>query len=131
MEKWVGAAGVCVKDDCVLMVLQGKIDEPKRWSVPSGGLEGGETFEKCCIREVEEETGYNVEVLRFLLKKESDYGEVHYFEVNVTGGKPKIQDPDELIYDIDWKSLEEIQDLSLSFEEDRRFLMDFIAGIKK
>nr|QRZ16296.1 NUDIX hydrolase [Virgibacillus sp. AGTR] len=51
MKKWLGAAGVCVYDRKVLMVLQGTPEEPKRWSVPSGGLEAGETFEECCVRE--------------------------------------------------------------------------------
>lgn len=59
MNKWVGAAGVCVNSDGqLLMVLQGKPEEEKRWSVPSGGIEQGEALEDCCIREVYEETGY-------------------------------------------------------------------------
>lgn len=102
MEKWLGAAGVCVKKKKVLMVLQGTKAEPKRWSVPSGGLEKGETYEQCCIREIKEETGYDVEIIKPLLEKESPYGKVHYFEVKVTGGNPKIQDPDNLIYQVDW-----------------------------
>lgn len=32
-----------------LMVLQGKVNEEKRWSVPSGGQE---ELEECCVREV-------------------------------------------------------------------------------
>ena len=28
------------------------------WLVPGGGMEEGETSEMCCVREVEEETGY-------------------------------------------------------------------------
>ncbi|SES73976.1 aminoglycoside 6'-N-acetyltransferase [Salinibacillus kushneri] len=126
MGKWYGAAGVCVKNERVLMVLQGTIDEPKRWSVPSGGIETGETFETCCVREVKEETGYGAEIVRPLFKKESQYGEVHYFNVRIVGGKPTIQDPDEIIYDVDWKSTEDIQYLSLSYEEDRIFIKDFI-----
>lgn len=53
MERWIGSAAVCVNEkNEVLMVLQGKEGEEKRWSVPSGGLEKGETLEECCIREV-------------------------------------------------------------------------------
>ncbi|WP_343033691.1 NUDIX hydrolase [Virgibacillus ihumii] len=104
MGKWYGAGGVCVKDGKVLMVLQGTTEEPKRWSVPSGGLETEETFEECCIREIKEETGYDVEIIQPLFKKDGQFSEAHYFEVKITGGKPTIQDPDEVIYDIDWKS---------------------------
>ncbi|WP_232620969.1 NUDIX hydrolase, partial [Virgibacillus salexigens] len=78
----------------VLMVLQGTTDEPKRCSVPSGSLEEGETFEECCVREMREETGYDVELLRPIFKKESQYGEAKYFEGKIIGGKAKIQDSD-------------------------------------
>ncbi|MBM7585659.1 aminoglycoside 6'-N-acetyltransferase [Bacillus pakistanensis] len=127
MEKWLGAAGVCVKDKKVLMVLQGTKEEPKCWSVPSGGMEKGETYEECCIREIKEETGYDVEIIKPLFQKESPYGEVHYFEAKVTGGSPIIQDPDNLIYDIDWKSESEIEELTLTYEEDRDFLIKIIG----
>lgn len=126
MEKWIGTAGVCVSNNRILMVLQGTMDEPKRWSVPSGGLEVGETLEECCVREVKEETGYDAEIERFLYKKEGEDREVHYFQLQIIGGKPTIQDPDELIYAVDWKSLEDLKELSLSFEEDRRWLIDFV-----
>ena len=51
---------------------------------------------------------------------------MHYFEVEVIGGEAKIQDPDQLIYDISWKSSEEIINLDLSFPEDRNTLIDLI-----
>ncbi|URM32574.1 NUDIX hydrolase [Cytobacillus firmus] len=123
MHKWLGSAGVCIRGDKVLMVLQGTADEPKRWSVPSGGLEEGETFEECCIREVREETGFEVKVIRTIFNKMSCSGEVRYFEVEIIGGEATIQDPDQLIYDIAWKSIEEIKTLKLSFPEDRAFLI--------
>lgn len=130
MVKWDGAAGVCAKDGKVLMVLQGTIEEHKRWSVPSGGLEPEETFEECCIREIKEETGYDVKIIQLLFKKESQFNETHYFEVEVIGGEPTIQDPDGLIYDIDWKSSKVIENLSLSFKEDEGFLKDFLNDNK-
>ncbi|MEK3856209.1 NUDIX hydrolase [Cytobacillus sp. FSL H8-0458] len=123
MKKWLGSAGVCIRGDKVLMVLQGTADEPKRWSVPSGGLEEGETFEECCIREVREETGFEVKVIRPIYKKESSGVEVRYFEVEIIGGKATIQDPEHLIYDIAWKSIEELKALELSFPEDLAFLI--------
>jgi hypothetical protein len=40
MEKWFGAAGKCLNNNTeLLMVLQGKTEEVKTWSIPSGGLE--------------------------------------------------------------------------------------------
>ncbi|MCH1626406.1 NUDIX hydrolase [Ferdinandcohnia quinoae] len=133
MEKWYGAAGICVNEhNQILMVLQGKPEEKKVWSVPSGGKESSETFEQCCIREIKEETGYDVKIVRPIYKKVGiTYGievEVQYFEVGVIGGKQCIQDPDNLIYEIAWKSANELLELELSFPEDRELLLDFTYG---
>ncbi|MBM7584456.1 aminoglycoside 6'-N-acetyltransferase [Bacillus pakistanensis] len=136
MKKWFGSAGICLNEkDELLMVLQGRSDELKKWSVPTGGLEENETFSECCIREMEEETGYIVELIEEIHVKKGIYEErnlsfeVHYFLVNVIGGQPQIQDPDHLIYDIDWKSKNEINDLELTYPEDRKLLMDYIQGL--
>ncbi|MFD4707434.1 NUDIX hydrolase [Gottfriedia sp. NPDC058432] len=131
MEKWIGAAGICInRKRQILMVLQGKPDEKKLWAVPSGGLEKNESIDECCKREVLEETGYEVEVMEQLfIKEDISYGfqvEVHYFEVRIIGGYAKIQDPDQLIYEIAWKSTEEILELELSFPEDRNLIINLI-----
>ena len=102
----------------------------KRWSVPSGGLEKGETLEECCIREVWEETGYNVEVVNKIYEKEGiTYGVpvyVHYYFVKQIGGNMKIQDPDELIHEIAWKGIHEVEQLCLAFPEDYELLCQYI-----
>ena len=53
------------------MVLQGKQEEEKKWSVPSGGRFPNETFDECCKREVYEETGLIIEVKQELFVKKS------------------------------------------------------------
>ena len=53
--------------------------------------------------------------------------EVHYFHVKIVDGDRHIQDPDQLIYDIDWKTLNEIRTLNLSFPEDRDFLIECMS----
>jgi len=131
MNQWVGAAGVCINGKGqVLMVLQGKPEEEKQWSVPSGGRENDESLENCCMREVFEETGYEINVVEKLTEKQGKHGSmeyvVTYFEVEITDGTPKIQDPDGLIYDIAWKSIEQINELKLSFPEDKVFLIHLI-----
>lgn len=38
MKRWIGTAAICMNEkNEFLMVLQGKVNEEKRWSVPSGG----------------------------------------------------------------------------------------------
>lgn len=124
MVKWQGAAGICLNEDKqLLMVLQGTEEEVKTWSVPSGGKETTENFETCCIREVYEETGFVVDIVREVLHKNNDVVEVRYFETIIKAGQMLIHDPDELIYDIAWKSKDDLLDLTLSFPEDRQFLL--------
>ncbi|MCM3388322.1 NUDIX hydrolase [Ureibacillus chungkukjangi] len=136
MQEWQGASGVCINEKGkLLMVLQGKPDEKKTWSIPSGGRENNESFEECCIREIEEETGYKVKIVKELQVKKGSYEEanisieVHYFLVELVGGTKTIQDPDNLIYEIDWKSLDEIHELELTFPEDRNVLREYLVNI--
>ncbi|MFC4619235.1 NUDIX hydrolase [Camelliibacillus cellulosilyticus] len=131
METWNGSAAICVNEHLqLLMVKQGKPDERKCWTVPSGGREAGETDEACCIREVFEETGYQVKIVRPLHEKNGhSFGIpvcVKYFEAEIIGGTPTLHDPDGRIYEIAWKSAADIESLTLSFPEDRLFLIDFL-----
>ncbi|MDN7243053.1 NUDIX hydrolase [Planococcus sp. N028] len=131
MEKWLGAAGICFNDkNELLMVLEGRLEGEGKWSVPTGGVAGNETFEECVVREIGEETGFSVEVIEKLQVKSGIYEgiqiafEVHYFGVKIIGGKAQIQDPDNLIMDIAWKSKEEVTHLELNYPEDREYLME-------
>jgi ADP-ribose pyrophosphatase YjhB (NUDIX family) len=136
MTTWTGSAAICINENGeLLMVRQGKPHEPKRWSIPSGGKEENETYEDCCVREVWEETGYQVEVVQKVFEKvDFTFGieaHVHYFEVKCVGGSATIQDPDGLIYEIAWKSAEEIKELELAFPDDRDKLLEWITKAKQ
>lgn len=65
----VGAYAVCVRDGVVLLARLIGADAPL-WTLPGGGLDHGEDPRDGAVREVEEETGYRVE-LRQLLTVES------------------------------------------------------------
>lgn len=58
----VGAYAVCVRDGAVLLARLIGSD----WTLPGGGLDHGEDPRDGAIREVEEETGYRVELRRLL-----------------------------------------------------------------
>ncbi|SHG18454.1 GNAT family N-acetyltransferase [Ornithinibacillus halophilus] len=133
MRIWSGAAGICVSEHGkLLMVKQGTTEEDKLWAVPSGGKQSDETFEACCIREVKEETGYDVEIVQplFIKKNTTDtyHFEVQYFEVKVIGGEKRIDDPDHLIYDVDWKDLNQLKDDELGYPGDRKLINDVIKN---
>lgn len=135
MFSWKGAAGICVNEQKeVLMVLQAAPGEEKKWTVPSGTLEEDETIEECCIREFVEETGFVVKTLDKIHNKNgviSEHGisySVEYFLVEIISGEITMQDPDEFIHDIAWKSLEEIQTLDLAYPEDIHIIVKVIKN---
>jgi 8-oxo-dGTP pyrophosphatase MutT (NUDIX family) len=57
----VGVAGVVVADGRALVVER---RAPRRWEVPGGALEYGESIVDGVVREVREETGLDVQVIR-------------------------------------------------------------------
>jgi 8-oxo-dGTP diphosphatase len=62
----IAAAGGIVFDESrrLLLIKRGRPPSEGTWSVPGGKCEPGETPELACIREVHEETGLRVSVIR-------------------------------------------------------------------
>ena len=89
-----GSRAVVVRDGMILLSHEIRSGW---WLIPGGGMEAGETPEECCVREVEEETGYVVRPLRqFLTMSEyyEDYRYIsYYFVCEVTGrGQMRLTD---------------------------------------
>jgi 8-oxo-dGTP diphosphatase len=61
----LGAYAVVIEGDHLLLVLWNELGEPL-WTLPGGGVELLETFEEAAVREVREETGYDVALGRLL-----------------------------------------------------------------
>lgn len=130
---WVGSAGLCLDEQLrVLLVLQGKSTEQRRWAIPAGGQLSGETLAECCLREVWEETGYRVAVRRELqVKTGLIVGHpfvLHLFEVVVTGGQRAVHDPDGWIHEVAWCSAAEVEQLSFSFREDKDWVLEHLRS---
>jgi mutator protein MutT len=82
----VGVGGVVVRDGRALIVRRGKEPLYGRWAVPGGTVELGETLEQAVVREMEEETGLDVEPLEVLTvfdRIDRDGGRVSYHYVIV------------------------------------------------
>lgn len=125
MSNWKGAAGVCINEkNEVLLVLQGPPEEEKKWGVPSGGQETGETLQESCEREFLEETGLKVKVLEELKVKNGSYQdsavsfELHYFRVELIGGEITLLEGDEWITDVAWKPISALAELDLAYPDD-------------
>jgi len=61
----VGAYAILVDDDRILLALWNEGATPA-WTLPGGGVEPDETPEEAAVREVREETGYDVTIGRLL-----------------------------------------------------------------
>ena len=62
----LAAYAVIVDDeDRILLALWNEV-EPQQWTMPGGGVELDETAEEGVVREVREETGYDVDLVRLL-----------------------------------------------------------------
>ncbi len=57
--------GILIENNKILLVQQ-KLSDKRNWSLPGGRLERGETLSQGLIREMKEETGLDVEIVRML-----------------------------------------------------------------
>ena len=72
-----GSRGIVVRDGMILLSHEWKSGW---WLVPGGGLEEGENPEKCCVREIEEETGVIARPVRHFLTLYEYYEEYRYID---------------------------------------------------
>ena len=57
--------GIVIDGERILLSYETKTNQ---WMIPGGGLESNESDEECCIREIAEETGVQVETSDCLLE---------------------------------------------------------------
>lgn len=96
------AQGVVISDGKVLLVKQKVKRGDIVWNYPGGGVEPGETFEQACIREVLEETGYTVKIIKPLIQRK----EKQAFLCELISGTLTIED-DEDILAVRWIDLQD------------------------
>lgn len=104
-KKKDGVFGVIFNDDRTQVLMVMRRDNPI-WVLPGGGIEEGESVEQTAKREMEEETGCIVEIVR----KVAEYtpqnaltAYTHLFEGRIVSGTPKLTNETQKIqfFDID------------------------------
>lgn len=98
----MAAYAICVRDGQVLLARWVNDGRPE-WTLPGGGMEHGEDPHDTVLREVEEETGYHIEVSRLLgvrsrrvtLRRRGRSVDHHgvglVYEARVTGGELRYE----------------------------------------
>jgi|Deesub1362A_J573_1020465.scaffolds.fasta_scaffold00390_16 8-oxo-dGTP diphosphatase len=95
MRPGVGVAVVVKKDGKILIGRRSSELGYGTWQTPGGHLEFGESFEECAKRETKEETGIEIDNLRFLavtndiFEKEGSHYVTIWMSAEYRGGEPK------------------------------------------
>jgi 8-oxo-dGTP diphosphatase len=116
------AGGVVIRDGELVIVHRAKYDD---WTLPKGKAEPGESDEDCAIREVEEETGLQCELLEELTTVSYDDPQgrpkqVRYWLMRPVSGELRPTRANE-IDDARWVPVTEAANV-LSYERDRDVL---------
>lgn len=116
----IRVAAVVLREDHILLVAHQFVDGPLAWLLPGGGVELGETVVEAVVREVQEETGLEVEVGRLLFWREF-FDWRHSLELifltQPTGGQLHVgHDPefdDQVIREVKWFPLAELSQVDI------------------
>ncbi|MFH0962352.1 MAG: NUDIX hydrolase [archaeon] len=98
----VGSAAVVVDGKGrILLGKRNKVNYRGKWVLPGGGVNWGETLENAVKREISEETGLSVDVVRFLCFREiinlpGDYHTLVFFHLCKPVGDGKVSPKDDL-----------------------------------
>lgn len=110
-------AGVVVgcllkRTDKYLLVQESQPQAYGLWNLPAGHVDKGETLEVAVVREVKEESGYDVKLIEeiALIHETAPQSVKHIYSAEITGGELTPQEGE--ILDAKWLTFEEIKELN-------------------
>lgn len=117
----LGVGALIFDGDRILLVQRGNEPYKGWWSLPGGGVETGERLEAAILREVQEETGLEVEIVQLatiferLMPDAEGRCEYHYvlidYECRITGGTLEAGDDSAAVA---WFPLDELKEIKLT-----------------
>lgn len=111
-------AAVIVRDKEILLVKRGTEPSRGKWSVPGGSIEWGETLAEALKREIREETGLEIEIIKLIgvtdlivdSKPSYHYVLIDYLARPVGGNLTPGSD----VMDVRWVSVDNLSDYELT-----------------
>ncbi len=107
-----------ISPDKKILLVRHRKGNRQYWVLPGGRLEYGETFAECAVREIKEETGLDVEVVRFLFLSEAIAPDRSRHIVNVylkakaIGGVMKVGN-EPVLAGVDYIPIDELEQVTL------------------
>lgn len=117
MEPTILAGCVILDDYDRILLLHRNTDRFQHWELPGGKVEPGETAEAAAVRELHEELGVGVRLLKLLGSEEFEDADGHFryywYRAEIRRGDPQVQEDDKFD-DVDFMAFEDLPALSLS-----------------
>ncbi|MGG0186531.1 NUDIX domain-containing protein [Bacillus rhizoplanae] len=123
MERVNVVSALIYDDNENILIVKNIKGDSFYWSLPGGAVEGEETLEQAIIREVKEETGFNVVVTGLSSVREMFFEErghhalIITFHAKIIDGEININDPDNDIVEVRWANSESVKELMPSLFE--------------
>lgn len=131
----MAAGGVVEKDGQYLLIYR-----KRRWDLPKGKLDKGESIEKCAVREVEEETGVKVKLRQeitavwhtYISNKKYVLKKTYWYAMDCKSDKRMKPQKAEGIKKAEWMDLEAVRNsLHDSYRSIRYVMQEYIKMTEK
>jgi 8-oxo-dGTP pyrophosphatase MutT (NUDIX family) len=135
MKKIIAAGGLVLNEDNELLMIFRR----KKWDLPKGKLDEGESIEACALREVKEETGLQTLKLEKFINttlhtytdlhlNEEVTKETHWFKMYAPNNQPLTPQLNEGIEIIEWVNNKNLQD---KLQNSYANIIEIIEQLKK